>query len=135
MSQANVAIVRQAWEAWIRGDRTGLFSSLDPAVVLDMSHWRDWPEAEYHGKDRVERFMTEWRDMWDDYEAGIEDLIAAPDGRVVGFYWQCGTGRDSGLPMAFKGAIVMTLRAGKVTRSAYYDDRAEALRAAGLPAG
>jgi ketosteroid isomerase-like protein len=133
MSQTNVEIVRQGSDAWIRGDRPGLFRTFDPEMVLDMSHWRDWPEAEYHGKERVERFMNEWRDMWDDYELGVEDLIAAPDGRVVTLYWQRGKGRDSGLPMEFKGAIVMTLRAGKVTRAAYYDDRGEALRAAGLP--
>ena len=126
-------IVRQGWDAWIRGDRPGLFSNLDPEVVLDMSHWRDWPEAEYHGKERVERFMNEWRDMWDDYDASAEEVIPAPDGRVVTLYWQSGTGRDSGLQMRFEGAMVATLRAGKVTRLAYYSDRAEALRAAGLP--
>lgn len=133
-SPENVEIVRQAWEGWIRGDARDALRNWDPQVVVDMSHWRDWPEAEYHGIERVERFMTEWRDMWDDYEAGLDDVIAASDGRVVSLYWHRGRGRDSGLPMEFKGAIVMTLRAGKVVRATYYDDRTEALRAVGLPA-
>jgi len=132
MSRENVEIVRQGWDAWIRGDVRGVARHWDPEVVLDMSHWRDWPEAEYHGIERVERFMNEWRDMWDDYEVGVEDVIAAPDGRVVSLYWHRGKGRDSGLPMEFQGVMVTTLRDGKVTRAAYYDDRAEAFGALGL---
>ena len=134
MSQENVEIVRQAWDAWIRGDLRGALRNWHPEVVLDMSHWRDWPEAEYLGLERVELFMNEWRDMWDDYEAGVEDVIAAPDGRVVSLYWHRGTGRDSRLPMEFRGAQVTSLRSGKVTRVAYYDDRAEALQAVELTA-
>lgn len=135
MSQENVELVREGWDAWIRGDLRRVAHHWDPEVVLDMSHWRDWPEAEYHGIERVERFMNDWLDMWDDYEVGVEDVIAAPDGRVVSLYWHHGTGRDSGLPMEFRGAMVTTLRAGKITRAAYYDDRAEALRAVGVGSG
>jgi len=132
MSRENIEIVRQGWDAWIRGDVREVARNWDPEVVLDMTHFRDWPEAEYHGKERVERFMHEWLDMWDDYEVGVEDVIAAPDDRVVSLYWHRGRGRDSGLPMEFRGAQVSTLREGKVTRSAFYDDRAEAFEAVGL---
>ncbi len=132
MSQENVEIVRQGWEAWIRGDLREVVSTWDPEIVLDMTHWRDWPEAEYHGAERVSSFMHEWLDMWDAYEAGIEAVIAAPDGRIVTLYWHRGRGRDSGLPMEFQGAMVATLRDGKVTRTAYYDDRAEALEVVGI---
>ncbi len=132
MSQENVEIVRQSWNAWIRGDVREVASNWHPEVVMDMTHWRDWPEAEYHGIERVLSFMYEWRDMWDDYEAGVEDVIAAPGDRVVALYWHRGRGRDSGLPMEFRGAQVSTFRNGKLTRVAYYDDRAEALEAVGL---
>ena len=132
MSQENVEIVRQGLDAWVRRDVPGLSRTWDPGIVLDMTHWRDWPEAEYHGRERVLSFMNEWLDMWDDYEVGVEDVIPAPDGRVVSFYWHRGRGRDSGLQMEFRGALVTTLRDGKVTRLAYYSDRAEALEAVGL---
>lgn len=132
MSGENVEIVRRGADAWIRGDVGAVVRTWDPEIVLDMSHFRDWPEAEYHGIERVERFVNEWLDMWDDYEVGVEDVIAAPDGRVVSFYWHRGKGRGSGLLMEFRGALVTTLRDGKVTRVAYYDDRAAALEAVGV---
>ena len=76
--------------------------------------------------------MSEWLDVWDDYEAGVEEILAAPDGRVVSLIWQRGKGRASGLPMKMEMAQIATVRAGKVTRLDNYDDRAEALEAAGL---
>jgi ketosteroid isomerase-like protein len=133
MSQANVEVVRRGWDAWLRGDLPGLFANFDPEVVWDTSHFHDWPEAAYHGIEGVERFLTEWLEVWADYEIDIDDVVAAPDGRVVTLFQQRGKGRDSGLPMEMSGAQIATLRDAKVTRLDNYEDRGEALRDAGLP--
>ena len=133
MSQANVEVVRRGWDAWQRGDLPGLFSNFDPEVVWDTSHFRDWPESAYRGIDGVERFLTEWLEVWADYELDVDDVLAAPDGRVVSLLRQRGRGRDSGLPMEMSLAQIATLRDGKVTRLDNYEDRGEALRDAGLP--
>jgi ketosteroid isomerase-like protein len=133
MSEANVEIVQRGWDAWLRGDLPGLFSDFDPEVVWDTSHFHDWPESAYHGIEGLERFLTEWLDVWADYEVDIEQVIAAPDGRVVTLLRQRGRGRDSGIPMEMASASIATLRDGKVTRLDNYEDRGEALRAVGLP--
>src|SRR5215217_7270556 len=109
MSQENVEIVRQGWEAWLRGDLPGLFRTFHPDIVWDTSHFRDWPESAYHGTEGVERFLREWLDVWDDYEVTIEDVIAAPDGRVVSLMRHRGKGRDSGVPMDLPMAQTATL--------------------------
>jgi uncharacterized protein len=132
MSRANVEILRQGWDAWRRGDMPGLFSHFDPEVVWDTSHFRDWPESAYHGVEGVQRFLTEWLEVWADYEVEVEEIIAAPDGRVVSLVRQRGRGRDSGFPLDMRSAQIATLRDGKVTRLDNYEDRAEALEAAGL---
>jgi ketosteroid isomerase-like protein len=132
MSQENVEVVREGWDAWIRGDLPGLFRQFDPNVVWDTSHFHDWPESTYHGIEGVERFLSEWRDIWDGLEVDVEDVRAAPDGRVVSLILQRGRGRSSGLAMEMEMAQVATLRNGKVTRLDNYEDRAEALEAAGL---
>jgi uncharacterized protein len=132
MSQENVDVIRQGWDAWLRGDLPGLFRQFDPEIVWDTSHFRDWPESAYHGIAGVERFLNEWLDVWDDYEVGVEDVLAAPDGRVVSLIWHRGKGRNSGLAMEMEMAQIATVRDGKVTRLDNYDDRAEALEAAGL---
>ena|SRR5215207_8828765 len=132
MSQENVEVVRAGWEAWIRGDLPGLFRQFDPNVVWDTSHFHDWPESTYHGIEGVERFLSEWRDVWDGLEIDVEDVRAAPDGRVLSLILQRGKRRSSGLAMEMEMAQVATLRNGKVTRFDNYEDRTEALEAAGL---
>jgi ketosteroid isomerase-like protein len=132
MSRENVEIIRHGWDAWLRGDLPGLFRLYDPEIVWDLSHYRDWPESTYHGKEGVERFLSEWLDVWDHYEVGVEEVFPAPDGRVVTLFWQRGKGRKSGLAMEMKMAQNATVRDGKITRLDNYDDRAEALEAVGL---
>ena len=132
MSQENVEVVREAWEAWQRGDLPGLFRHFDPDIVWDTSHFHDWPESTYHGIEGVERFLREWLDVWDGLEIEVEEVRAASDERVVSLILQRGTGRSSGLAMEMEMAQVATLRNGKVTRFDNYENRAEALGAAGL---
>jgi ketosteroid isomerase-like protein len=132
MSRENVELIRQGWDAWLHGDMTRLFSYWHPEIVWDMTHFRGWPESTYHGEDGVERFLTEWLEVWDAYEVGVEKILAAPDGRVVSLAWQRGKGRHSGLSMEMKWAQIATVRGGKVLRIDNYDDRSDALEAAGL---
>jgi ketosteroid isomerase-like protein len=101
-------------------------------VVWDITHFRSWPESAYEGHDGVMRFLTEWLDVWEDYEVGLDEIRLAPDGRVVALAWQRGKGKQSGLAMEIQWAQIATLREGKVTRIDNYDDQAEALEAAGL---
>jgi uncharacterized protein len=133
MSQENVEVVREGWDAWLRGDLPGLFRQFDPNVVWDTSHFHDWPEPTYHGIEGVERFLSEWQDVWEGLEVDVEDVRAAPDGRVLSLILQRGKGRSSGLAMEMKMAQVATLRNGKITRLDNYEDRAEAFEATGLP--
>jgi ketosteroid isomerase-like protein len=132
MSQENVEISRRAWNLWSGGDLDGLLSLCDEECVFDTTHMRDWPEPEYRGHVGFRRFLTEWLDVWDEFEVGVDELIPAAEGRVVSLFWQGGKGRQSGLTMDVAWAMVTALRDGSVVRIAVYDDRAEALKAAGL---
>jgi ketosteroid isomerase-like protein len=132
MSQENVEIVREAWDAWLRGDMDSLLSCYDPEVVWNLTHFRDWPDNTYRGHQGVRRFLEEWLEVWDDYEAGVEEIRTAPDGRVVSLAWQRGRGRQSGLAMEIEYALIVTVRDGMILRLDNYDERSDALEAAGL---
>ena len=133
MPQENVEIVREAWDAWLRGDFEALFDSFfDEDVVYDLTRFREWPDHTYRGIDGVRRGLTEWLSVWVGWEAGVDGFLAVPDGRVVVLTWQRGKGRESGLPMDMEWAQVITVREGKITRVDAYDDRSVALEAAGL---
>lgn len=132
MSQENVEVVRESWDAWLRGDLSRLFNTYDPDIVWDTTHYRDWPESSYEGIEGVERFLTEWLAVWDDYEVGIDEIFPAPDQRVVVLFWHRGRGRASGLAMEWHAAQIITVRDGKLIRIDNYEDRAEALEVVGL---
>jgi ketosteroid isomerase-like protein len=133
MSQKNIEIARRAWDAWSGGDFDDLFALLSQSVVFDTSHLRDWPEGEYVGHAGFRRFLTEWLEVWDAFEVGVDELVAAPDGRVASIFWQRGKGRKSGLTMDVKWALISTIRDDKVVRIDVYDSPQQALEAVGLP--
>jgi ketosteroid isomerase-like protein len=124
--------VREGWDAWFRGDMDALFALWDSEVVWDLTHFRDWPESTYRGSEGVRRFLAEWLEIWDAYEVGVEEILLAPDGRVVSLAWQRGRGRESGLAMEMEWAQIATIREGKIVRIDNYDDRVKALEAVGL---
>ena len=132
MSEENVESVRRAWEAYLRGDMDALVALWDPEVVWDLQHFRNWPESSYHGVDGVRRFLTEWLEVWGEYEVDVEETLAAPDGRVVSLITHRAKGSHSGIPMVLPMALIATLRNGKIIRFDAYEDRAEALEATGL---
>src|SRR5687768_10754908 len=114
MSQENVELVNRGWAAWLRGDLPGLFATFDPNVVWDTSHFHDWPESSYYGTAGVQTFLHEWLETWDDYELELEEVIAAPDGRVLSLFRHRGKGRRSGVPMELDMAQIATVRNGRV---------------------
>lgn len=97
-----------------------------------MTHFRDWPDVTYRGDKGARRFLDEWLEVWDQHESGVDEILAAPDGRIVSLAWQRGKGRHSGLPMEIEWAQITTLRDGKIVRIDNYDERSTALEAAGL---
>jgi uncharacterized protein len=132
MSEENVKLLRRAWEAWRRGDMDAVVSLWDPEVVWDFQHFQNWPETSYHGVEGIRRFLAEWLEMWGDYEVDVNEILPAPDGRVVSLFTQRAKGGQSGLPMVLSMAQIVTLRNGKIIRFDNYDDQARALEAAGL---
>jgi ketosteroid isomerase-like protein len=132
MSEENVEIVRRAWDAFLRGDLDAMAREWAPDIVWETEHFRDWPENRYDGVEGVRRFLAEWRDLWPDQATVVEDIRLAPDGRVVALVHYRLTGRSSGLGAEMKAAQIVTIKDGKVVRLANYDDRSEALEAAGL---
>jgi ketosteroid isomerase-like protein len=104
-----------------------------PGCCLRYIALRDWPEPEYVGHVGFRRFLTEWLEVWDAFEVGVDQLVAAPDGRVVSLFWQRGQGRKSGLGMDVKWALISMIRDDKVLRIELYESGQQALEAVGLP--
>jgi ketosteroid isomerase-like protein len=133
MSQANVELVRAAWEAWERRDMEAIFAFYDPEIVWDQTHAQAGElTAVYHGHDGVRQFMREWFAPFESYYARPEEFIDAGEAVVVRCR-QGGRGRHSGVDVEMPPYWqVYRLRDGRAVRIEVYNDQREALKAVGL---
>ena len=85
-----------------------------------------------YGNDAVLANYERWNEAWEEgAETTLEEVIGHGDRVFVKVRFQ-GRGRASGVEVDTRLYEVYTLRDGKVLRIDEYEDRAEALEAAGL---
>jgi ketosteroid isomerase-like protein len=128
MSRENVDLVREIFEAWLRGDPA--LDRFDPDISMVESS--ALPGAvSAHGLDEVRRYIEGFSKHWDDIRFEPQEYLDAGD-RVVVVARLIGRGRSSGVAVEREWAYVWTVRDGRALRMDGYADRAEALRVAGL---
>ena len=130
MSQENVQVIREGYDAFNRGNTEGVVATLDPDI-----EW--WPAADepitqpYRGHEGYRSLVAEIRDYVPDLQAEIEEVFAVAD-RVVTCVRFWGRGRDSGVPVEIRETNVARFRDGKIVEVREYREKAEALEAVGL---
>jgi uncharacterized protein len=135
VSQENVETVRRVHEAAARRDAAAVYALYDPDVVLDASRVQIAGFAErdaYRGHDGLRRFFRQWHEAWEDVEYDFEELIDAGD-HVIAVVTRRARGRASGAEVEWPVALLWTLRAGRVSRLAWFPTREDALAAMGMP--
>ena len=130
MSEENVEIVGRAIEAWNRRDLAAALALWSADAELDWSR-ADGPfRGVYRGHQELEAF---WKEFWSTFEV-VE--IELSDFRQRGPYVVASNtaymrGRD-GVEVTAKSTFVFTVENGLQTRLRMFQERAEALEAAGL---
>ena len=130
MSQENVEVVRAGMDAWNRGDWDEALKDAAPDIEIDNSsnigEWR----GVHRGHDQIRQlwrsFLEPWESVWNE----IDEVIDAGD-RVVTCQTGHLRGRD-GIEVTTKTSFVWTFRDGVVTHIEAFNERAKALKAAGL---
>jgi ketosteroid isomerase-like protein len=134
MSEENVEALRRLYGEWAKGNLWALRDIADPAI-----EW-EWSEglASLYGGPRIYRGLEEigaatleWLAAWESYWMTAEEFIEAGDEIVVPMHLHARVaGTDSVTEQ--RAAAVWTLRNGRAVRVRYYDDKADAFKAAGL---
>ncbi len=131
MSQENVEIVRQGYEAYERGDLTGMLAAADPELITHRA--APQPDAgSWHGREGFLQGFASWIEDFDEFTLAVEELIDANDTQVIARLHQRAVGSESGVPIEADFWFVHTLRGQKVTRLDIYAREEQALKAAGL---
>lgn len=125
---SNEEIVRAAFDAYFRGDQSGMLAQVaDDVVVTQFADQLD--VRDYRGHEGLLQVMAEWISAWEDWR--IEILRARSVGeQVVAAARQQGRGRGSGAPIDAEVAFVFTVRAGKIARWRMFHSEREALEVA-----
>ena len=130
MSQENVEMVRDAWSGLDRGDLEAAFKDAAPDVEFDQTRALGTDRGVYT-LDEFKRLTQSFIDTWQSVRWEADELIDAGEHVVLAFTNRL-TGRD-GITLEAHGTLVWTFRAERIVRVCLYQDRAEALEAAGLP--
>jgi uncharacterized protein len=129
MSQENVNVVREAWEAAERHDNEAILPLYDADVEIQGLHGLG--DRVFRGVGGVREFWRDWNASWSESGSEVEEWIDAGDD-VIAVMHLWGRGKRSGARVEARQSHVWTVRGGKLWRLRVYDTRDEALKAVGL---
>jgi ketosteroid isomerase-like protein len=132
MSQENVEVgepVRRLLAAFNKRD-WGAFS-------VELDHEVEYMPVEehavYRGPEAVSQYTQRWLEAWDTFWLEAEEVEStSAENRAFSAIRMRGAGKESGVEIDERGFWVYELRGGRLYRISEYNDRAEALEAAGL---
>jgi hypothetical protein len=145
MSQEDVEIVRRLLGPFEQGDLVPLFrdeafsasitAASAPFFTADFECVfvrDDVGRSPHSGLDGLRAAWLDWLLPWESYNAGVEDVKDAGNGRVLVLTNDHACPKGASAEVACLGAPVWTVRDGKVSCIEFYWSRAEGLAAAGL---
>ena len=131
MSEENVEVVRRFLEAFDRRDLSSWLAVCDEDVEVVPN--RDWPEPGVRGAEAAFNRYVRALDMFQPFRtADVAEFIDAGADKVLLEYRMDLRGRGSGAKFEVRRWCVGTIRKGRILRTEWFIDRADALEAAGL---
>ena len=131
MSEENVEIVRRILEAYESGDLSGAIAALSTDMVTHVA--QPIPVAgTYYGPEGFLQLTLDWAEGFDELNVTGEEYFDTPGDKVIVRARHRGSGVGSGAAVETDIWYVTTVRAGKVVRVDVFNDKTEALEAAGL---
>ena len=130
MSEENVETVRRHNEAWNRRDLTAWLASFRSDAEIDWSRSRGPLKGVYRGHGELEVFWDAFWSTFEDVQVEMHGFTEAGSEVVVPNTAHV-RGRE-GIEVIARSTFVFTVENGQITRLRLFQERAEALEAAGL---
>jgi ketosteroid isomerase-like protein len=130
MSEEAIEVARAAFEQFARGD----FSSIaDLPDEFELVLAPEMPDAGSYRGAAARRWVAAWVDSFDRLTQEPVEFIDAGDNRVLTEFIQRGWTAGSDIPVELRTWSLGTVRDGQVVRLLLFQNRRDALKAAGLP--
>lgn len=125
----NADMVRQAWEAFGRGDLDGAVATTSDSAEIVMPETLPWGGT-YRGpagfKEMIEKFLSNFENV----DPAPQQFLETDDGHVVVTVKGVGTTK-SGNQLSGDSIWLYDVQGGEVTRAQFYGDTAQAVEALG----
>ncbi len=131
MSEENVEIVRESFDAIGRGDLDALLNLYDPDIEFAPLTGTRVETGGYRGHQGVRQYFEEADEVWDEVRPVAGQITTTGDEVVV--FGHCSIrGKASEIETDSPCSWVITVQDGKITRHRVFGTNSEALEAAGL---
>jgi ketosteroid isomerase-like protein len=130
MSQENVEVVRRHVEAWNRRNMATLSALWRSDAEIDWSRARGPLKGVYRGRGERETFWNEFYSTFEEARIEAQGFTETGSEVVVSITARF-RGRE-GIEVTARSTSVYTVENGQITRLRMFQERAEALEAAGL---
>ena len=132
MSQKNVRVARELFDAIRRQDWSRLIELTDPEVEWQSFFALGEKEGVYRGHSGIRRYVDDLKDTWEALDPTVEDELSV--GAVVVLVGRIRyRGRGSGAESESPSGWSLTFRNGKVRRFRAFQEPERTLGGAGLP--
>lgn len=132
MTDANVQLIRDLYEAFLHRDIPGIFGAFAPAIEIVQSSQLPWGGV-YRGHDGARKFFTTLTGHITS-TVTIDRYVSAGD-HVVAIGWTRGTVNATGAAYDVPIAHVWTVHDGTISRVEFYIDVPTMLAALAKPGG
>ena len=131
MSQENVEIVRNAFDAFSRGDIEGVLRLCDEDILITQPQELPGASRQQRGHSGLLEAFRIWPEQWDDYQIEILRIADLGD-YVVVTSRTGGRGKQSGVEVEMDFSYVLTVRDENIVEMKIFMREDQALEAAGL---
>jgi ketosteroid isomerase-like protein len=129
MSKENMEIARHVFAALNRGDLPGAMKDMATDFAFDFSRSKSFERGVY-GREDIPRLQDTFGGVWESVHWEPREFIEA-GGQLVTPITTYNRGRD-GIELQVRGAWLWSFRDQRIARITFFQDRREALEAAGL---
>jgi ketosteroid isomerase-like protein len=132
VAEANIALIRRAFEAYTAGDIETVLGLCSEDIVITQAPEVPGVAPQQHGHDGVMEAFGLWPEQWDDFHIEIEGIVADPGEYVAVKTRQSGRGKQSGVEVVGEFTFVFAVRDGKIAEWRIFVDEGQAMTALGL---
>jgi ketosteroid isomerase-like protein len=132
MSQENVELIRRFEDSWSKRDLEAALDCVRAEMEFDWSASMGPFKGTYKGHDGLARFWTEMLDAFEQFSPEMVEVIECGPEELITVDVVRARGSGSGVEIEARGAMLWTIREGKIARGKMFQTKQEAIEAVDL---